>query len=192
MRIVTSDRIPVAKLKQLFTYDAASGRLWGNVSKKFIEGSRRRSVIMVSINWQKKKFRTNYGRVVFALCHGRWPVTTVDHINRDFTDNRIENLREATDRQQSQNTSTFKGGAWLRKRDKRWVAYVRIDGVQRYLGSFSTQELAQDAYLTACNALEEGRLTVDNIKDFRSVLQHVLSSVQHQRQSASRSSCSQG
>ena len=35
-------------------------------------------------------------RAIFAVCHGRWPTETIDHINGCKTDNHIENLREAS------------------------------------------------------------------------------------------------
>jgi hypothetical protein len=34
--------------------------------------------------------------IVFALHHGRFPSPEIDHINRNQSDDRIENLREAT------------------------------------------------------------------------------------------------
>jgi hypothetical protein len=33
-------------------------------------------------------------RIVWALCYNELPTTTIDHINGDILDNRIENLRE--------------------------------------------------------------------------------------------------
>ena len=35
-------------------------------------------------------------RLAWFYVYGRWPVNELDHINRDKTDNRISNLREAT------------------------------------------------------------------------------------------------
>jgi hypothetical protein len=35
-------------------------------------------------------------RIVWYLHYGSWPKHTIDHINRDKLDNRIENLRDVT------------------------------------------------------------------------------------------------
>lgn len=44
-------------------------------------------------------------RIVWALAHGKWPDLTIDHINGERDDNRLENLREAPPLQQGQNYS---------------------------------------------------------------------------------------
>lgn len=80
----------------------------------------------------------------------------VDHRDRVNTlDNRKCNLRVATRPQNSRNigvpkhnTSGFKGVSW-RERDDKWGANIKVNGVQRYLGSFTTRELAAAAYDTA-------------------------------------------
>lgn len=83
-------------------------------------------------------------RVAWMFVHGRWPASDIDHINRDKSDNRIANLREAT-RSENQrnhplsvtNTSGHKG-VRMNKRRGVWVAYIRINTKQTHLGSFAS------------------------------------------------------
>lgn len=44
-------------------------------------------------------------RLVFAYFNGRFPHGEIDHINRNRSDNRIENLRECTRQQNIENTT---------------------------------------------------------------------------------------
>ena len=44
-----------------------------------------------------------YHRVVWALCKGYWPEGQLDHLNGNPQDNRIENLRECSDRENKLN-----------------------------------------------------------------------------------------
>ncbi|HEU4344816.1 MAG TPA: HNH endonuclease [Candidatus Binatia bacterium] len=76
----------------------------------------------------------------------------VDHINGDGLDCRKTNLRLAT-RSQNQhnktkykrNKSGFKGVCWHRASD-RWLAQIRVDAKNIYLGVFATPEEAARAY----------------------------------------------
>ena len=74
--------------------------------------------------------RTYYrSRVVFLYHHGRWPMPTCDHINRDTLDDRIENLREATLSVQNKNKGVFSNTGHrhiTRKFDKRGKAYYLV------------------------------------------------------------------
>ena len=67
-------------------------------------------------------------RVIFAMHHGYFPEDpmTVDHINRDRSDNRIENLREADKFEQQHNASCF--GASFDKTNGTWVSSVKRHG----------------------------------------------------------------
>lgn len=77
----------------------------------------------------------------------------VDHINGDKLDNRRENLRIATNAENSRNvrkvesgSSRFKGVAWDAAR-KKWKAQIKTpDGKQRTLGRFSSEEEAAKKY----------------------------------------------
>ena len=99
-------------------------------------------------------------RVAFFLHHGYYPVwpNSVDHINRDGCDNRIENLREATAKEQSANTgvgkantSGTKGVSFLKDKNK-WRASMNINGKKTNLGTFSN---LNDA-IAARKAAEKG------------------------------------
>jgi hypothetical protein len=47
-------------------------------------------------------------RVAWALYYGSWPEHTIDHINRDPSDNRIENLRDVPQAVNNTNKSRYK------------------------------------------------------------------------------------
>lgn len=79
---------------------------------------------------------------------GDWPTDQIDHINGDKGDNRIANLREATNAENNRNTgagqantSGFKGVCWDKAKGK-WRAQIEIDGRGAHLGYFTTPEAA--------------------------------------------------
>lgn len=89
-------------------------------------------------------------RVAWAIYYGQWPSKSIDHINRICSDNRIENLREATGSQNQWNTrgrvgtSKFKG--IYRNPKGRWIAQIAISGVVRHIGVYSDEVEAARAY----------------------------------------------
>ncbi|HVQ45170.1 MAG TPA: AP2 domain-containing protein [Candidatus Saccharimonadia bacterium] len=73
-----------------------------------------------------------------------------DHINRDKLDNRRANLRAVSKSEDAQNgpprggTSATPGVNW-HKRQRKWIARVRVGDARRHLGSFDTEEAASAA-----------------------------------------------
>ena len=91
-------------------------------------------------------------RLAWFLYYGEWPRTHIDHINGNPLDNRITNLRLATQSQNMMNKrklsssrGKFKGITW-HNRNKKWVAQIKKDGKNTYLGSFPSQEEAHAKY----------------------------------------------
>ena len=76
------------------------------------------------------------------------PLLTIDHINHNKTDNRVSELRIATHQQQQWNKKESKGYYW-HKQNKKWMAYIGVDGKLIYLGCFAKEEDARSAYLAA-------------------------------------------
>ncbi|HGT7578247.1 TPA: HNH endonuclease [Escherichia coli] len=75
----------------------------------------------------------------------------IDHINNVKTDNRICNLREASNNENgwnagkpSTNTSGVKGVSWDAEKNK-WKAHCRVFGKKYTVGRFSSKEYAERA-----------------------------------------------
>lgn len=89
-------------------------------------------------------------RLIWVM-HGNDPAETVDHINRDRSDNRIENLRSASKGQQllntglrSDNKSGIKGVSW-HKPTGTWRGQVWHQGKAYSAGYFHLKEECADA-----------------------------------------------
>jgi len=71
----------------------------------------------------------------------------IDHVDKDKSNNSIENLRIVTKQQNTFNTKA-KGYTWCKK-NKKWHAQIHLDGKNKNLGYFENEEEAREAYLTA-------------------------------------------
>lgn len=87
-------------------------------------------------------------RLVFLL-HNDFLPEQVDHINGNRSDNRIENLRQATHAQNCMNrkpmSKNSKGCYWQAKR-KKWIAQIGYEGKRITIGYFDTEQEAAFAY----------------------------------------------
>lgn len=72
-----------------------------------------------------------------------------DHINRDWADNRKNNLRQCTQQENLYNRPKNKrkiGYKGVYKQKNRWCSKIMHNGIQYYLGLFLTEEEAAMAY----------------------------------------------
>jgi hypothetical protein len=140
-------------LRELLDYDPETGVftwLAGRRAGKIAGGFRSDGYHTISIGSSRRYFAQ---RLAFLYVYGRWPAEDVDHIDGNPSNNAIVNLREATRSQNLQNkrsrsntSSGLKGVTW---QGRKWVARIKRDGRNDYLGSFKTAEEAHAAYCAA-------------------------------------------
>lgn len=94
-------------------------------------------------------------RLAWLYVHGDWPTGQIDHINGIKTDNRIANLRVVTEAQNkwnrletSRNTSGHRGVS-RNKLERKWKAYITVEGATQWLGTFASYDEAVEARLAA-------------------------------------------
>ncbi|MBP6738768.1 MAG: HNH endonuclease [Leptospiraceae bacterium] len=100
------------------------------------------------IGLKGKIYRTH--RIVWFLYYNSWPKNQIDHINGIRDDNRIENLREVTIRENQQNRVEHRNGAlvgtYFNKKAKKWRSQIRINGEHIHLGYYKTEAEAHNSY----------------------------------------------
>lgn len=96
-------------------------------------------------------------RIAWLLTHGNPPDGEIDHINGIRNDNRIENLRVVSRRQNMQNCAAHRDGRLVGTifHGRKWRAHMSIDGKRIDLGGFDTKEAAHDAYMRAIQQVEK-------------------------------------
>jgi hypothetical protein len=148
------------RLCELLAYNQETGEFhWRYVRGKGrrpgkLAGSRRRDCYMRIVIDGRRYYAQ---RLAWFYMTGAWPVAHVDHKDGDPSNNRWDNLREATHAQNIANQRKHKDnpygvkGVYLMKRSgkKPWVARINKGGKNKYLGYYSTKEEAHAAYCRA-------------------------------------------
>lgn len=149
------------ELKRQLSYDPGTGRFTWMIRKQ-----------KVAIGSQAGKTRPNgyreirinlisyfEHRLAWLYMTGEWPAADIDHINRNPSDNRIENLREASRSENLRNvgplasSSTRVRGVDFHKASSKFRARIRVSGKRIELGIFATLEEAKSAYQVAAKNL---------------------------------------
>ena len=135
------EQITQARVKELFDYRKDGVLLYLVGRKNHVKpGSAAgwadgHGYLRVTIDGEKHRVH----RLIWLWHHGYLPENDIDHINRDRSDNRVENLREVTracnlrnSGLYSTNTSGIKGISWTPDRQK-WQAKICLFGMTKHL-----------------------------------------------------------
>lgn len=149
------------QLRQLVDYDPNTGVFTWRVTLcgRAVAGSKAgghggQGYVMLQVC----KRRYGAHRLAWLYVYGELPTQQVDHINGNRSDNRINNLRLATNSQNQGNRSIncnsqsgHKGVQWS-KQKRKWKAVIQISGERKFLGLFDTVEDAGHAYRRAAKS----------------------------------------
>lgn len=148
------------QVTNLLKIDCLRGIVYSRQSGKEIGSMGSGGYIYVAVKDLKtgKYQNLKRSRLVFFSKHGFWP-EQVDHINRDRTDDRIENLREVNAREQALNRSTnvreLPRGVQISGNN--YSSSIYYADRAHHLGTFSTIEEASDAYEIAKQRIDQGK-----------------------------------
>ena len=143
------------RLRELLHYDSETGLFTRKVSKgrgkkgAVIGHRQTKGYLQVEIDG----FTYVLHRLAWLYTHDCWPTTQLDHRDGDRANNRITNLRESTNTQNSYNRSKPKSntsghkGVYLFQ--GKWTAQINAGGKRRYLGRFTDLANAVHAVHTA-------------------------------------------
>jgi hypothetical protein len=119
-------------LKKTYSYDPESGLLF--MGDKKVGWVNKNGYTYISTPFGKKVLAH---RLAWLLYYGDWPKHDVDHVNRDRSDNRINNLRQLNRSQNLLNMDTplLKGIYWDKSR-KSWKSRTGRNGALKRFKTF--------------------------------------------------------
>lgn len=161
-----TEKLTRSRLCELLSFDTEKGIItWnhtmGGKAKKGQEAGALTENGYVAIRVDQRDYLAH--RLMWLYVYGAFPVLNIDHIDRDKTNNRPNNLRLATEKQNGENRSlksknaSGHRGVFLRKylKSKPWAVSIMNNRKTIHIGYFATIEEAvvarreaEDKYFT--------------------------------------------
>lgn len=156
------DDLTQERLKEALHYDSSTGIFtWRHRPDLSPQWNGRYADTIAGCNLNGYRVIRLHGRTLYAhrlawlYMYGKWPDPEIDHINHNRNDNRINNLREVThkdnNRNHSINKSNKSGVSGLDWDRGAWRARINMSGVPIHLGRFQDKQDAIDALKEARN-----------------------------------------
>ena len=132
--------------------------------EKILKGSKNKDgYILIALCGEKRTYRTAHQLVAMAFL-GHVPngwTLVVNHKNFNRSDNRLDNLEILTHRENSsyrkeRSSSKFTGVTW-NKKVKKWQVYIYKNDVHKYIGSFTDELKAAEAYKEEFKKADNGK-----------------------------------
>jgi|DEB0MinimDraft_6_1074348.scaffolds.fasta_scaffold32495_3 hypothetical protein len=142
---------PIDEMRKRLAYRSDGVLIWKRPTAKNVKPGNKAGHFTsdgyLRVRFNRQSFLSH--RIVWAILKREDPLEfSLDHINGDTLDNRIENLRKATAKQNQWNQKGAKG-YYFNKERKKWKAHICLNRKTKHLGLFDTEEQAREAYLRA-------------------------------------------
>lgn len=153
--------ITAETLRDLLDYDPETGEFrWRNCTRPHLNG--KIAGTLNSDGYRVIRFagQLHYGhRLAWLHQTGEWPEAEVDHRDLNKSNNRWNNLRQATHEENTSNgglrnnNSSGHKGVYFNKRQQQWHASITVSGKSMHLGYFNDLDVAAASYAAASSKL---------------------------------------
>lgn len=137
------EHLSIPELHILFRYE--NGKLYNRITRNSravigaeVGSDNGKQQLQVQIS--KKQYYVH--RIIWAMHNDRWPENQIDHIDRNKINNKIENLRDITSKENNRNTNSFEFAKGYYKDGNKYRAYVMTNEKRIYSKRVNTEEEA--------------------------------------------------
>ena len=170
--IINNTRLKLDEDGQIFSYIKRGN---SNTFKWHLISGGNNGAGYKSIGINKKIYGKH--RVVYKLNNPDWNITDnsntnhIDHIDRNPLNNKIENLRVVSKKQNAFNKNCR--GYYFNKNLNKWIAKITANYEQHYLGCFILECEAREAYLEAKKIYHVITIDADEVNEVETTDQKI-------------------